>query len=238
VNLVLLHRLIDNQPVGEVPDNVFDRELVSLVPSEYAVNVPLENSWIGKTIYDLQLDHGVLTSFDMKKPAEVVEIARLPLDVTGELVTLLTKFIQLKIDMVGKANEYAEAKIKLAETEFKMDQLTKEQEKKVLALEKELAEAKFELEQLSKAQEWSVIVKELEFQKEILSLQKENIQKASEIQTALIDQINLARVADLKHEKTIAELKAEISGKIAEIKQNQENIAKLEQRIKEITDGE
>jgi hypothetical protein len=235
-NLALLYLLTrsEQKDIWKIPDNVFERAMVALVPSKYAVNVPLKNSWIGKTTYDLTLDRGVLTSYNMEKPAELVEVVRLPLDVTSEFISLLTNFVQFKINMVGKTDEYTDAKIKLAETEFKLQQLTKKQEKENLKLEKELAEAKFDFSQVSIDQERKVISEELEFQKKILTLQTENIQKSSEIQTALINQINFARTASLENDKKVAELKAVISNNVLIIKGNQKKIAELQEEMKNI----
>ena len=188
VNLVLIYHLIGRDRLGTRPDNLFERSMVAMVPSQYAVNVPLKNSWIGKTTYDLELDRGVLTSFGVEKPAEMVEVARLPLDVTGEIVDLLTKFISFRIDMVGKRDEYAEAKIELAKTEFELKQLGKEQEKEDLELQKELKDARFELEKQQKEQLKKVLELELELENAKFNLEKlndEQEQKIFELKIAL-----------------------------------------------------
>ncbi len=201
-NLVLLHKMMLSGEYKDLRDIVFEKDFYAIVPSKFAVNITLKNAKLGKTTYDLKLDRGVLTSFSFNKPAELVELAKLPLVITGEIVTQLSSLITFRIDMVGKTQEYIDAMVKLKEAEHELDILK-------IKLERDDVTSLYEYEKL------------------ILESQLDIIQKSTEIQTAIIEGLYNKDLSEYEIRKKIIELQAQISEKQLIIEQNKKAIDEL-----------
>lgn len=207
VNLVLLHQLITTPAEPEV---VFQRKAFAMVPSDYAVNIPMENALLGKTNYDLQLAQGVLTSYSMEKPAFLVELVKIPLDITGAVFDQLSQFIQLRINLAGYQKTYAQAQIDLEKT-------------------------KYELSQLSQKQQADALKAELELRKALVDLETANVTAGINLQNALVTQMSAEQIAKATQEKVLTGLQADISGNQQKIKDNEAKIVELEKKILELT---
>ena len=63
--------------------------------------------------YNLTFQDGILSSYTISKPSEVLAGLEIPLDVVRALVALPTNLIQLKIDTAAKAKDLAKAEYDL-----------------------------------------------------------------------------------------------------------------------------
>lgn len=91
-----------------------------------------------RKVNNLSFDNGILTSFSITKPSQILAGLNIPLDILKSVATLPTELIQLKIDystaktsLIQQKTAEIEAKQKLVEAlQKERDQLKKEQETK------------------------------------------------------------------------------------------------------------
>jgi hypothetical protein len=140
-NLVLLFGMIDSwdETSQKRIDLVFNRTSSALVPSSYAINIPLNNAVLGKTAYDLEFAKGVLVKYGVNRPAALVELVKIPAEVAGTAVELLTKLVQLKISLSKQEQEYAKTQLALERTKQDLALSQVEQSKKEEGLRAEIA---------------------------------------------------------------------------------------------------
>lgn len=212
INCYILHRRLDgkdyiNSTLENKPDIVFMKEMFTLIPSNYAVNIPMENSVVGKTIYDLQFDSGILTSFSVQKPSSIVELVKVPFAVTEEIISQLTQFIQLRINLATNAKEYVK-------------------------VQKEIEELKFDLDHVEENKQNELDKQNLEHLIAMLNLEKDNLEATASLQQATLALISVEDMSELEKEEKTAKLRAEIAKHLTTIKENEKLIAEAEAAIK------
>ncbi|MBX9606767.1 MAG: hypothetical protein K2Y51_11130 [Gammaproteobacteria bacterium] len=93
--------------LGDLTLNQFNG--VVMVPDpDRDVRIPINRASIGKTTNSITLSNGILTGYNMDRPAVALEIAKGVRDLLKGIVEIPSELIQFKIDTTGKATELAQ----------------------------------------------------------------------------------------------------------------------------------
>jgi hypothetical protein len=140
---------------------ISDHSLVILIP-DYSpiVKIPLTRAPLGKTKFSITLNRGILTDYKAEHPSTILEIVKVPLNISEAIVKLPTEILQLKIDYSSKEQALVEQQAKYQDTLKAIAEKIKgpsaydeqvkalEQEKAILQLQNEIAELKAAISKL------------------------------------------------------------------------------------------
>ena len=84
------------------------------MPNESPLSqVPFSSGAFVKTTHDVQFDNGMLTSWDINRPSEMLALVKIPINVLNAMIESVTQLIQLRISQVNEETSYTKAQTEL-----------------------------------------------------------------------------------------------------------------------------
>lgn len=90
-------------------DSVIYSTLISMPQLSPIAAVPLDTGGFVKTTYNVTFENGMLKTYDVNRPSELLALVKLPVDMARGIMSILTDFISLRVDYSSKETALAQA---------------------------------------------------------------------------------------------------------------------------------